>query len=151
MELDSLPICMARAGEVINNPVTGHIAFLAAGLLAGVAMAGPRRLLGSPWVWAGAAIALPVLPVARVEPVVGVNPDVGETIGWPELAATVAEVHRDLPTAERSVILTRNYGEAGAIDRNGPRLGLPPAYSGHNGYWEWGPPPDTRAPRSSSA
>lgn len=86
----------------------------------------------------GGAIALPILPVECVEPVVAVNPDVGETIGWPELAETVAEVHRDLPTADRSVILTRNYGEARAIDRYGPPLGLPPAYSGHNGYWELG-------------
>ena len=94
----------------------------------------------------GGAIALPILPVERVEPVVAVNPDVGETIGWPELARTVAEVKGDLPSADPPVILTGNYGEAGAIDRYGPELGLPPAYSGHNGYWEWGPPPDTQGP-----
>lgn len=34
-----------------------------------------------------------------------------------------------------------NYGEAGAIDRYGPKLGLPRAYSGHNGYWCFGRPP----------
>ena len=30
--------------------------------------------------------------------------------------------------------------EAGAIDRYGPAIGLPPAYSGHNNEWWWGPP-----------
>ena len=40
-----------------------------------------------------------------------------------------------------AAILTSNYGEAGAIDRYGPALGLPTAYSGHMGFWYWGPPP----------
>jgi hypothetical protein len=44
------------------------------------------------------------------------------------------------------VILAGNYGEAGAIDRYGPALGLPRAYSGHNAYGDWGPPPDGSAP-----
>ena len=29
---------------------------------------------------------------------------------------------------------------AGAVDRFGPADGLPPAYSGHNGFYYWGPP-----------
>ncbi len=40
---------------LLNKPLP---AFLAAGLLAGVAIAGPRRLLRNPYVWGGAAIAL---------------------------------------------------------------------------------------------
>ena len=40
------------------------------------------------------------------------------------------------------VIFTSNYGEAGAVDRYGPDVGLPLAYSGHNAFAEWGPPPD---------
>jgi 4-amino-4-deoxy-L-arabinose transferase-like glycosyltransferase len=92
------------------------------------------------------AIALPVLPVDRLDPVLAVNEDVGETIGWPELTATVARVFRELPDPQQAVILTQNYGEAGAIDRYGPALGLPRAYSGHNAYGDWGPPPDGRAP-----
>jgi 4-amino-4-deoxy-L-arabinose transferase-like glycosyltransferase len=89
----------------------------------------------------GVIIALPVLPADSADPVVAVNEDVGETIGWPELAATVAGVYRDLPDREGAVILAGNYGEAGAIDRYGPVLGLPRAYSGHNAYGDWGPPP----------
>jgi hypothetical protein len=88
-----------------------------------------------------AAIALPLLPVENIAPVVTVNEDVGETIGWPELVATVADVHhRD------AVIFTANYGEAGAVDLLGPQFGLPSAFSGHNAYGHWGPPPDDARP-----
>jgi hypothetical protein len=61
--------------------------------------------------------------------------------GWPELVAQVAAVYNRLPPAERwqTGIFTSNYGEASAIDFFGPALGLPPALSGHNNYWLWGP------------
>jgi 4-amino-4-deoxy-L-arabinose transferase-like glycosyltransferase len=88
-------------------------------------------------------IALPVLPADSLGPVLAMNEDVGETIGWPELARTVAGAYRGAPGA---VILTQNYGEAGAIDRFGPALGLPRAFSGHNAYGDWGPPRDGAAP-----
>lgn len=93
----------------------------------------------------GSLIALPVLPADRVGPIVAMNPDVGETIGWPDLTRTVAGVAGPLP-GDRPVIFTGNYGEAGAIDRFGPALGLPHAHSGHNAYESWGPPPDGSAP-----
>ena len=41
---------------------------------------------------AGLLIALPVLPASDAGPIVAMNPDVGETIGWPELVRTVARV-----------------------------------------------------------
>jgi 4-amino-4-deoxy-L-arabinose transferase-like glycosyltransferase len=91
-----------------------------------------------------AVIALPLLPARDSDPVVAVNGDVGETIGWPEFARTVARVHRGLPP--RTVVFTSNYGEAGAIDRYGPALGIPGAWSGHNAYGQWGPPADGSAP-----
>jgi 4-amino-4-deoxy-L-arabinose transferase-like glycosyltransferase len=91
-------------------------------------------------------VALPLLPARDADPVVEVNGDVGETIGWPELVNTVAAVDRRLPGRRDAVILTANYGEAGAIDHYGPALGLPRAYSGHNAYGEWGPPPDGAKP-----
>lgn len=72
------------------------------------------------------------------------NGDVGETIGWPQLARTVAGVDRQ--ARGRAVVFTSNYGEAGALDRFGPALGLPHAYSGHNALAEWGPPPDRAGP-----
>lgn len=61
--------------------------------------------------------------------------------GWPEMAAKIAEVYWSLPPKERAqaVFAGSNYGEAAAIDIYGSRLGLPPAISGHNNYWIWGP------------
>jgi hypothetical protein len=61
--------------------------------------------------------------------------------GWPEMAARVAAVHAALPPADRAraVFYGRNYGEAAAIDVFGRALGLPPAISGHNEYFLWGP------------
>jgi hypothetical protein len=75
--------------------------------------------------------------------VIALDSDVGETIGWTDLTRIVAHVYREAPGSP--VIFTSNYGEAGAIDRYGPGLGLPRAYSGHNGFSEWGPPPDRPA------
>jgi 4-amino-4-deoxy-L-arabinose transferase-like glycosyltransferase len=94
----------------------------------------------------GALIALPVLPAGDADPVIAMNGDVGETIGWPAFARQVARVYRELPDRGRAVILTENYGEAGAIEHYGPGLGLPGPYSGHNAYGYWGPPPDGAAP-----
>jgi 4-amino-4-deoxy-L-arabinose transferase-like glycosyltransferase len=91
-----------------------------------------------------AVIALPLLPEKQLGPVLAVNGDVGETIGWPQLVHSAAFAYRR--AGSRAVIFTSNYGEAGAIDRYGPALGLPPAYSGHNGFAEWGPPPDRAGP-----
>ncbi len=89
-----------------------------------------------------ALIALPLLPARHAGPVIAMNGDVGETIGWPDLTRTVAGVYRS--AGPGAVIFTSNYGEAGAIDRYGPALGLPGAYSGHNAFGYWGPPPDRR-------
>jgi 4-amino-4-deoxy-L-arabinose transferase-like glycosyltransferase len=91
-----------------------------------------------------AAIALPVLPADHAGPVIAMNGDVGETIGWPELVQTVAKVYRQADSD--AVIFTANYGEAGAVDRYGPAVGLPAAYSGHNGFGYWGPPADRSGP-----
>lgn len=61
--------------------------------------------------------------------------------GWPELAETVSQVFDALPTADRdrACVFGQNYGHAAAVEVFGPRLGLPPAISGHNSYFLWGP------------
>jgi len=61
--------------------------------------------------------------------------------GWEEMVATVAGAYARLSPADRAVacIYMANYGRAGAIDFYGPRYGLPPAISGHNSYYLWGP------------
>ncbi|MGO9454022.1 MAG: glycosyltransferase family 39 protein [Candidatus Binataceae bacterium] len=64
-----------------------------------------------------------------------------DRFGWPEMAAEVARVYEAFPADERAktAIFAQNYGEAGAIDFYGPKLGLPKAISGHVNYWYWGP------------
>jgi hypothetical protein len=89
--------------------------------------------------------ALPVLPESSLANVKGLNPELAEQVGWPELVSQVAGTWGSIPDPQRAdaAIFTSNYGEAGAVDRFGPSLGLPNAYSGHNNYWWWGPPPVT--------
>ena len=89
-------------------------------------------------------VSLPLLPPATADVLSHVNETLGEQIGWPELVATVAAGWESLDDTSEAVILTRNYGQAGAIERYGSRHGLPLPYSGHNSYWWWGPPPDDR-------
>ena len=93
-----------------------------------------------------APAALPLLPARSLQASgwAGAAENQFESVGWPRLVDDVAAAYRSLPPAERAgaVLLTSNYGEAGAIDLYGPSLGLPRAYSGHNAYGWWGPPPD---------
>jgi len=64
-----------------------------------------------------------------------------DQFGWREMAATVAGVYKSLPAdvRVRTGIFGQNYGQASAIDLFGPRYGLPPAISGHQSYFLWGP------------
>jgi hypothetical protein len=91
-------------------------------------------------------VTLPIVPVSAVHetPIVSLNYDAGETIGWPAFVQEIARVYGGLPATQRSgaIVLASNYGEAGAVDRFGPADGLPSAYSGHMSYWYWGPPPE---------
>lgn len=90
---------------------------------------------------------VPVLPVSTYagSPWQLIDPDQAETVGWPSYVAQVRGVLADLPPEEResAVVLTTNYGEAGALEWYGLDV---PVYSGHNGYADWGPPPDDAAP-----
>lgn len=90
---------------------------------------------------------LPVIPARYLEAsgVGRLNPMIIEEVGWPELVRTVAGVWQRIPPADRdqAVIFTTSYSNAGAIDVHGPELGLPPAFSGHVGYAQWGPPSST--------
>lgn len=64
-----------------------------------------------------------------------------DQFGWEETVAQVARYYNSLPLEERkkTAIFCGNYGEAGAIDFYGPKYGLPPAISGHQNYFLWGP------------
>jgi hypothetical protein len=64
-----------------------------------------------------------------------------DQFGWEQMVGSVAHVYHHLrPEDEkRAAIFCQNYGEAGAIDFFGPKLGLPSAISGHQNYFLWGP------------
>src|SRR6476620_1555623 len=64
-----------------------------------------------------------------------------DQFGWEEMVGSVAHVYHHLRSEDqkRAAIFCQNYGEAGAIDFFGPTLGLPPAISGHQNYFLWGP------------
>jgi hypothetical protein len=92
-----------------------------------------------------AVIGLPTLPPDRLDPVLAINQEAGEQVGWPEFVRTVEVAWNVLPPSQRAdaVIFTSNYGQAGAIDRYGPEHDLPGAWSGHMSYADWGPPPES--------
>src|SRR6266481_4004676 len=64
-----------------------------------------------------------------------------DQFGWEELVATVNHAYSRLSPEERPGcgVFAQNYGQAGAIDFLGRRYGLPPALSGHQTYFLWGP------------
>jgi len=64
-----------------------------------------------------------------------------DQFGWEEIVATVNQAYLRLPPEERAGcgIFAQDYGQAGAIDFLGRRYGLPPALSGHQTYFLWGP------------
>ncbi len=62
-----------------------------------------------------------------------------DEFGWPQLARDVEDAYAALPAGDRAkaAIFALNYGEAASIDFFGQ--GLPPALSGNNQYYLWGP------------
>jgi len=104
-----------------------------------------------------APLALPILPIPsllRYTRALGQRPateernGIGELDqffadmqGWDAIVSTIDRTYEALPPGERAVarVFAPDYGVAGAVDVLGRRLGLPPALSGHNSYWLWGP------------
>jgi len=110
------------------------------------ALAGAVVMLG--------AVAAPIgLPILSADAFAGSfyavpGEDQLNTVGWPEFLDAVEAAHEDIPVDARPnvVIVTGNYGEAGAVAILGRERGLPAAYSGHNAYGLWGPPPEGSGP-----
>jgi hypothetical protein len=106
---------------------------------------------------AAAPMAVPLLPVEKYieySKALGIKPKMEEKHqtgplpqffadmhGWDEIVENVAGVYRNVQpnVPGRWAVFTGNYGVAGAVDFIGGRYGLPPAISGHNNYWLWGP------------
>lgn len=64
-----------------------------------------------------------------------------DQFGWNEIVAETAVAWNQLSPGERHDcgIFAQDYGQAGAIDFLGRKYGLPPALSGHQTWWIWGP------------
>jgi 4-amino-4-deoxy-L-arabinose transferase-like glycosyltransferase len=90
-------------------------------------------------------LALPVVPLTQLggTPVPAVNQAARDSVGWPRYVEQVAAVYDALPARERAraVVVTSNYGEAGAIARFGARAHLPAVYSGQNQLYYQARPP----------
>jgi hypothetical protein len=95
-------------------------------------------------------VGLPIIPISSVGStlVPAVNQGARETVGWPEYVGQVARAYEILSPSERAgaVVVTTNYGEAGAVARYGPALGLPAVVSGHNELADATRPPAGRMP-----
>ncbi|WP_194853084.1 glycosyl transferase family 39 [Nocardia sp. SYP-A9097] len=65
--------------------------------------------------------------------------------GWADLADAVHTAAIGLPPAEQAgaVVVTAAYNQAGALDQYGRSQWIPPVYSPHRGFAEFGPPPDS--------
>lgn len=113
-------------------------------------------LAAAPYRWRRAVVALAangLVPLAALVPLApvgtyadtfqGLNDEMAEQVGWPEMVDDVARVVAVLPPDEQEDvrILTASYGEAAAIDLYGSARGLPrgTALSGHNSYAHWWP------------
>ena len=146
------PFAWAFAVLTLGFLATGGKAYYVVGLLPVLLAAGAdglvrawpgRRLRRATAVLVVAAlvgwpIVLPLLPasVYASSGLVEVDEGQGEMLGWPVFVDTVAGAVRG---SGAELVLTGNYGEAGALEWYGSPV---PVYSGHNGYGDWGPPDD---------
>jgi 4-amino-4-deoxy-L-arabinose transferase-like glycosyltransferase len=114
------------------------------------------RLLRAAWTALGInglIVAILILPFATVNSAWwrvqdAVSQQFNMQIGWPELAATIAQVRDSLPAADRASagVMAVDEGEVGAVNLYGRAYGLPRAISGMNSNWLRGygdPPPQT--------
>jgi 4-amino-4-deoxy-L-arabinose transferase-like glycosyltransferase len=146
------PIVIAAGGVAIER-WTRNVAVLRAALIAAMVAAGAfflpfslpvlseTQMVGyQQWVMGVLHIKSGTLATEKHQ-TAALPSDWADMHGWPELTALVARVYDGLPPEERAqaVIAANNYGEASAINFFGKPYGLPPAISGHNNYWIWGP------------
>jgi hypothetical protein len=144
----AFPILFAAGAVVwearLNRPRTMWLKFSWPALLAVTgALLAPLAIPVLPpetyvWYTRALGIAQPRIETHKLGPLPQIFAD---QFGWEDMAATVARVYNDLPPEVRSktAIFGQNYGQAGAIDQFGPKYGLPPAISGHQSYYLWGP------------
>jgi hypothetical protein len=101
-------------------------------------------------VWAGLfalngavslVLGLPIIPVGSVgaTPVPDVNLLAQDSIGWPAYVGQMTAPYDDLPDHSHAVVVTSNYGEAGAVHRDRPDV---PVFSAQNALFDQARPPD---------
>ncbi len=135
--IGSAPVFMAAGAILVDRWLArGHVRIKATSFAVAAALSAALIAL----------LTLPVLPVATyaTSGLPAAVPDTANEVGWPQYVATVEGVVAALPASERAraVIVTNDYSEASPLVLLGS--GLPPVYSGHNAYWDWGPPPSDR-------
>ncbi|MGO1948499.1 MAG: glycosyltransferase family 39 protein [Mycobacteriaceae bacterium] len=85
-----------------------------------------------------AVTTLPLFPVdsSPATAIAGLNVTVGDQVGWEQY---VRQIDDATAATDADVVITSNYGEAGALDRFGDAT--VPVVSGHNALHELGGPP----------
>jgi hypothetical protein len=141
------PMLFAAGGVAIERIFASHLKWLKPVLLSGMLVTGalfaplvipilpPDKLVGYM-----RAIRFQ-LPRTETSHTAALPQLFADQFGWEEMVGSVAHVYHHLrPEDEkRAAIFCQNYGEAGAIDFFGTKLGLPSAISGHQNYFLWGP------------
>ncbi|HYZ93091.1 MAG TPA: glycosyltransferase family 39 protein [Actinomycetota bacterium] len=94
---------------------------------------------------------VPIAPISvyRDNPDLAEGAEIGERIGWDELARTVSGIYTDLPSHDRArtFMVGSNYTLPSAIEFYADDYDEPPAVSGHNSAYLWWP----RLPRDHVA
>jgi Dolichyl-phosphate-mannose-protein mannosyltransferase len=141
------PMLFAAGGVAIERVFAVRLTWLKPALLAVILLAGaffapvivpilsPNKLVGY-------MRAIHFEPPRTETSHTGALPQIfADQFGWEEMVGSVAHVYHHLQPEDqkRAAIFCQNYGEAGAIDFFGSKLRLPPAISGHQNYFLWGP------------
>ncbi|UJP39995.1 glycosyltransferase family 39 protein [Cellulomonas palmilytica] len=149
------PVAWAYLGLVGLFLLTGGKAYYLAGLYPALVAAGvcalaatrePRRTARLAVIGALASLvalpaALPALPERTFadSPWAALGEDQAEMAGWgafTQRVATLVDEH------DAGLVLAGNYGEAGALEHARVLPDDVRVASGHNGFADWGPPPD---------
>jgi hypothetical protein len=86
-------------------------------------------------------LGLPLVPVDRVgsTPVPDINLIAQDSIGWPAYVDQITAAYDALPDRTHAVVVTSNYGEAGAVHHYRPDV---PVFSAQNALFDQARPPD---------
>ena len=128
-------VLAAGAAAAESWAARGHRPRLRLGLLVAAPVVGIAVIV---------AYLLPIVPVSDVHklPVsIQQSSQVGDSVGWPQLAAAVAAQDAALTRSgqQPTSIFAGYYGEAAAVQVFGGHDHLPPVLSGQNAYWMFGP------------